>query len=194
MSGNSQEKQPVVRPGLVVILLVALGGALYWRFFFQPKPGLINRVSPSATVTQLIDSINGNQPSEAPNLKINPGPILERDLFLPPPLVIAARRSKDNTGPSNQPVRNEPQLIKPDQEVSIPVKIDENPEKPVLKGIMGTADSQLIIVRYQNKSYLLKLGEILPGTQYRVAKIDSSSVILLTPKGHMKLDKKERAE
>lgn len=194
MSGNSQEKQPAVRPGLVVVLLVALGGTLYWRFFMQPNPGPVSPVSPPAPAAPLINNNNNeNQPAAAPDLKVNIGPTSKRDLFLPPPSVIAARRKKDNMSPS-QPIRNEPQLIKPDQGFTVPAKEDENSEKPILKGIMGTASSQVIIVRYQNKSYLLKLGEILPGTQYRVAEINHNSVILQTPKGSLKLEKKERAK
>jgi type II secretory pathway component PulC len=122
----------------------------------------------------------------------------KRDLFLPPPSIIAARRRKDQnirpTPPPKQPVRDDLQLIRPDQGLLPIAKPDENPEKPILKGILGTENSQVIIVRYQNKSYLLKLGEILPGTKYRVSEINNDSVILTTPKGRVKLEKKERAK
>lgn len=195
MNGNSQEKQPAVRPGLLVVLLIALAGTLYWRFFMQPQPAPISPTGPPTVVPPLTDNITAGEQPETEKVKLSTGPMSKRDLFLPPPMIIAARRSKDsNISPSNRPVGNEPQLIKPDQGFLTAVKPDENPEKPVLKGIIGTESSQVIIVRYQNKSYLLKLGEILPGTKYRVAEINESSVTLLTPKGRLKLDKKERAK
>ncbi|NLW48891.1 MAG: hypothetical protein GXY86_16375 [Firmicutes bacterium] len=201
MSGNSQEKQPAVRPGLLVVLLFALGGALYWSFFMQPKPAPISPTSPATAVPPLTGNINDKYTEDqltTPSLKMGTGPISKRDLFLPPPSIIAARRRKDQTTrptvPPNQPVRDDLQLIRPDQGLLPIAKPDENPEKPVLKGILGTENSQVIIVRYQNKSYLLKLGEILPGTKYRVGEINNDSVILITPKGRVKLDKKERAK
>jgi hypothetical protein len=201
MSGKSQEKQPAVRPGLLLVLLLALAGTLYWRFFMQPKPTPTTPTVPSTVVTPLTNNINDNYSEnqlETPNLKLGAGPISNRDLFMPPPSIITARRRKDSNmrpiSPVKQPIEDEPKLIRPDQGLLTVAKPDENPEKPILKGIMGTESSQVIIVRYQNKSYLLKLGEILPGTKYRVVEITNDSVILMTPKGRIKLDKKERAK
>ncbi len=161
----------------------------------QPQPGP-NIPTPTPGVgAPLTNSIITEKPTETKDTKISTGPTSNRDLFLPPPSIVAARRRKDNDmGPSNQLIRNEPQLIKPDQGFTTTNKTDENSEKPVLKGIVGTSSSQVVIVRYQNKSYLLKLGEILPGTKYRVAEIHNSSVVFLTPTGRLKLDKKERAK
>ncbi len=162
----------------------------------QPAPAPYNSTPPSSTVTvPLTDNINTGIESDTKDLKFITGPISKRDIFLPPPSLIAARRSKDNNvNRSEQPVWNEPKLVKPDQEVSPVNKGEDNPEKPILKVIMGTASTQVIIVRYQNKSYMLKLGEILPGTEYRVAEITGSTVILLSPKGRLKLDRKERTK
>lgn len=194
MNGNSQPKQPAVRPGLLIFLLIILGGALYWNFFMQPKPAPVSPAPPATTAAPLTNNINTLNQPETQDPKLSTGPVSKRDLFLPPPSIIVARRSKDNNDiSSNKPVWNEPKLIKPGQEISN-AKVNENPEKPILKGIVGTASTQVIIVRYQNKSYLLKLGEILPGTEYRVAEISGSEVVLLSPKGRLKLDKKERAK
>lgn len=200
MSGKFQEKQPAVRPGLLLVLLSALAGTLYWRFFMQPKPAPTTPTVPPKVVTPLTN-INDNHSKsqlETLNLKHDAVPISNRDLFMPPPSIIAARRRKDSNmrpiSPEKQPIDDESKLIKADQGLLTVAKPDENPEKPVLKGIMGTESSQVIIVRYQNKSYLLKLGEILPGTKYRVVEITNDSVILMTPKGRIKLDKKERAK
>lgn len=193
MNGKSQEKQPAVRPGFLIILLIVLGAALYWNFVMQPKPA---PVSPAPSAPKDTPWTNGNisdQP-EMEEFEINTGPVSNRDLFLPPPSIIAARRRKDNVSQPNQPVRNEPVLIRPDQGFTDIIKEDENTEKPVLKGIVGTFSTQVAIVRYQNKSFLLKLGDILPGSEYRVTEIDSDQVILLSPKGLLKLDKKARAK
>lgn len=202
MSGKSQEKQPAVRPGFLAITLFVFAGSLYWLYFMQPKPAPISptkSTDPSMVFTPFTDTkIPEGQP-ELENRKLRREPNSTRDLFMPPPSIIAARRRKDSSNmkqisPVKQPVEEEPKLIKPDQGLLTAAKPDENPEKPILKGIMGTESSQVIIVRYQNKSYLLKLGEILPGTKYRVTEITDDSVILSTPKGRIKLDKKERAK
>lgn len=193
MKGNSQEKQPAVRPGLLIILLGVLGVALYWNFFMQPKPAPVSPVPRTSNITPETQG-NINDLSKPEDTTISIGPISKRDLFLPPPAIITARRRKDNVNRSNQPDRNEPALISPDQGLTDLLKEEEDSGKPVLKGIVGTTSTQVAIVRYQNKSFLLKLGEILPGTEYRVTKIDSNEVILLSPKGLLKLDKKERAK
>ncbi len=191
MNGNSQAKQPAARPGLLIILALVLAGALYWSFFMQPKLAPLAPTPPATTVKPLTNTNNIWDQPETQNLKLNTEPVSKRDVFLPPPSVIASRRNKDNdVNLSNKPVWNEPALVKPSQGISN-VK-EENPEKPILKGIVGTASAQVVIVRHQNKSYLLKLGEILPGTEYRVTEINSSEVVLLSPKGRLKLDKKER--
>lgn len=192
MNGNSQEKQPAVRPGLLIVLFIVLGAALYWNFFMQPKPAPVSPVPPTSNITPWTnDKINN--PSEMEGFKISTGPVSNRDLFLPPPSIILARRRKDNDN-QPQPVWNEPALIRPDQGLTDIIKEDENKEKPVLKGIVGTFSTQVAIVRYQNKSFLLKLGEILPGSEYRVTEIDSDQITLQSPKGLLKLDKKERAK
>ncbi|MGE5604957.1 MAG: hypothetical protein ACM3YE_04610 [Bacteroidota bacterium] len=193
MNGNSQEKQPAVRPGLLILLFIALGAALYWNFFKQPKPAQVIPTPPTSNIAPLTNSDISSKPEMEDNL-IGTGPVSKRDLFLPPPSVIVARRRKDNANQPSQPVWNEPALIRPDQGLTDIIKEDENTEKPVLKGIIGTSSTQVAIVRYQNKSFLLKLGEILPGSEYRVTEIDSSQVTLLSPKGLLKLDKKERAK
>lgn len=193
MNGKPQEKQPAVRPGFLIVLFIVLGAALYWNFLMQPKPAPVSPTLPAPKDTPWTNGNTSNQP-EKEEFKISTGPISNRDLFLPPSLIIAARRRRDNISPSNQPVRNESVLIRPDQRLTSAIKEEENPEKPVLKGIVGTASTQVIIVRYKNKSYLLKLGEILPGTEYRVVDINSNEVKLLSPKGLLILDKKARAK
>ncbi len=193
MNGNSQEKQPAVRPGLLIVLFIVLGAALYWNFFMQPKPTPVSPVPPASNIRQWTNENTGNPP-EVEDFIISTGPISKRDLFLPPSSIIVARRRKDNVNPSNQPVWNEPALVSPDQGLTDLIKEGENSEKPILKGIVGTTSTQVAIVRYQNKSFLLKLGEILPGTEYRVTEINSNELILLSPKGLLKLDKKERAK
>ena len=195
MNGNSQDKQPAVRPGLLVILFVALGVALYINFFMKPEPMPVSPpTSPMGTgVTSELDSINIEARPEMEGLQVSSGPISKRDLFLPPPTIMAARRRKD-TAPSNRTVWNDPPRTQTGQGLLPSVKKDENPEKPVLKGIVGTASTQVIIVRYKNKSYLLKLGEILPGTQYQVAEISSNRAILQSPKSRLTLDRKERGK
>lgn len=193
MNGKSQEKQPAVRPGFLIVLFIVLGAALYWNFMMQPKPAPVSPVPPAPENAPLTSGNISDQP-EMEEFKVSTGPISNRDLFLPPPSIIAARRRRDNISPSNQPARNESVLIRPDQGLTSAIKGEENPEKPVLKGIVGTASTQVIIVRYKNKSYLLKLGEILPGTEYRVVEIDSNEVKLLSSKGLLILDKKARAK
>lgn len=192
MNGSSQEKQPAVRPGLLIVLFIVLGAALYMNFFMQPKPAPVSPVSPASNITPWTNGNIGGQP-EREEFKISSRPVSNRDLFLPPPSIISARRRKDNVNP-NQPVWNEPALIRPDQGLTDVIKENENTEKPVLKGIVGTASTQVAIVRYQNKSFLLKLGEILPGSEYRVTEIDSDQVTLISPKGLLKLDRKARAK
>ncbi|NLY75400.1 MAG: hypothetical protein GX075_08855 [Firmicutes bacterium] len=198
MNGTNQQKQPAVRPGLLIVLLVVLGATLYWRFFTQPKPAPSVPTPQPAPVLTNINNINaGEQMETRDRIKIQ-GPVSKRDIFLPPTSVIAARRKKEASLQQSyqpvqpvQPVGDGLTLIRPDQEIK---KEDENPEKPELKVIVGTASNQVIVVRYRNKSYLLKLGEILPGTEYRVTEIQGSSVILQSPKGSLKLEKKERAK
>lgn len=192
MNGNSQEKQPAVRPGLLIVLLIVLGGVLYLNFM-QPKTAPVSPVPPSSKNTPWTNGNIGDQP-EREEFKTSSGPVSNRDLFLPPPSIILARRRKDNAHQPNQPVWNEPALIRLDQGLTDVIKEDENTEKPILKGIVGTASTQVAIVRYQNKSFLLKLGEILPGSEYRVTEIDRDQVTLLSPKGLLKLDKKEGAK
>lgn len=195
MNENSQAKQPAVRPGLLVILFIALGVALYINFFMKPEPIPVS--PPTGTtgtsVASEINNISIEARPEIEDLQMSIGPISKRDLFLPPPSIMAARRRKD-TASSNRTVWNEPQRTQPVQSLLPSVQKDENPEKPVLKGIVGTASAQVIIVRYKNKSYLLKLGEILPGTEYRVAEISPSRTILQSPKGRLTLDRKERGK
>jgi len=193
MNGGSQEKQPAVRPGLLIVLFIVLGAALYWNFFMQPKPAPVSPIPPASNITPWTNG-NISNPAETEEFTINMGPVSKRDLFLPPPSIITARRRKDHVNQPNQPVWNGPALIRPDQGLTDIIKEEENSEKPVLKGIVGTASTQVAIVRYQNKSFLLKLGEILPGSEYRVTEIDSSQVTLQSSKGLLKLDKKERAK
>lgn len=195
MNGNNPKKQPAVRPGLLIVLLFALGATLYWRFFTQPKPAPSVPAPQPAPVLPNINNINAGEQMETRDQTQIQGPISNRDIFLPPASVIAARRKKE-AGPQQsyqpaQPAGDGFTLIRPDQEIK---KEDENPEKPELKVIVGTASNQVIVVRYRNKSYLLKLGEILPGTEYRVTEIQSSSVILQSPQGRLKLERKERAK
>lgn len=191
MDEKSQEKQPAVRPQLLIVLLIALGATLYWNFT-QPKPAPITPPPSATAVTPMTSNVQAGFQLETGGQKNIMGPISKRDLFLPPASIIAARRRKVHE--VNQPARpvwNEPSLIKPVKEITS-VKPDENSEKPVLKGIVGTASSQVIIIRYHNKSYILKLGEILPGTDYRLVEISDGTAVLLSPKGRLKLDRKER--
>lgn len=66
--------------------------------------------------------------------------------------------------------------------------------QPVWTGTIATAEEKVIIIRYNNKSYILQLGETLPGTEYRLVEIRQEMVVLQGPGGQLRLRRKEEAK
>ena len=54
---------------------------------------------------------------------------------------------------------------------------------PVWTGTIATAEERVVIIRHNEKSYILQLGETLPGTNYRLVEIRQETVVLQAPGG-----------
>ncbi|NLZ43492.1 MAG: hypothetical protein GX894_01395 [Clostridia bacterium] len=54
---------------------------------------------------------------------------------------------------------------------------------PVWTGTIATAEERVVIIRHNEKSYILQLGETLPGTDYRLVEIRQEAVVLQAPGG-----------
>ena len=203
MSPKTTEKMNQVSPTFVVIAVVSIIAAIAIMYWPQDSPPFepsnylgVQRFQKLRQSSQATPELTPFVPTVTSNT---------RDPFLPSSLVIAARKKKSSNNDNDQEISSNLLWSEPtDSLAKIDNKVDSKTDnktitakseiKPVWKGFISSASNQVALVSYQNRTHLLKVNDILPGTEYRLIGTTKDSITFNSPAGELKLGKKEGAE
>jgi|SRR5690554_5936853 len=197
---KTEQKKKGPSPVLLVILVLALGFVVY---DFLTGERSTEPVSPQTAlerrVPRVIPPLPAEEKKEEEKREITAKP--SRDPFLPPagsrkPVLPAAGEAvageKDLLSTLTSRISD---IFAPEEQ-----KDQKEPGKPVVQlqpvwtGTMATAEGRVVIIRHNNKSYILQLGQTLPGTDYRLVEIKREMLVLQAPGKELRLRRKEEAE
>jgi hypothetical protein len=196
---------------LPTIVVLAIGGVVILYMLLQPlfsakeklpassgNPAPVaaapNRPDPAPPVSTHPEAAQSGETAvanvtTAPPVQTLPADLLsERDPFIPaalltPTVAVAAPEIKSA--------------------VPVPVAIESKvtpagtPETDhfAWKGIVGGfGPQQLVLIRYHARTYILRQGDPVPGTQYTVAEVTRDAVVLASPSEQIRLAKKKEAK
>lgn|GEM_PF-764752 len=196
MKTNEGKPQKPVSMPVIVLAVICLGAAAY--LMLQPSdPGVavesansVKTPVESETVQSEVaatDETGNKIEDEIENKTVKNVLISERDPFLPSSLFVARTRKE------SLPVKTEKPKIQPSE---APLASGSNKDNKVKesepiewKGVVGSKDNTVVLIRHNNKTHLLRLGDLVPGTQYMVAQIATDSVLLVSPGQQLRLSK-----
>lgn len=180
---QSSAKKATVRPGFLILGVLSIIMMVVWCWVLKPKPQTQTVNKQEFT---LKDS-KAKEPVFEPTMKdlsLNLKEIkTSRDPFLPPLSFYAT--SKNNEKTDLRSLKDDPIFNIDNTKAKLEELI-----KPVWKGMVGTANNKVVIIQYKNKTYLLKKGDQIPESKYRVSEIRTDSVIITFSDGKFSLLKK----
>lgn len=198
---TAQKPKKGPSPVLLILLVLALG---FVAFDFLTKEQSTGPASRQSAYERRVPRVAPPLPEEEKKTEdkkeITAKPA--RDPFLPPANVrrkLAAAAEK--TGTSGQVATAVREVLSSLAPGGLPTPGDQGePGKPVVHlqpvwtGTIATAEEQVVIIRHNDKSYILQLGETLPGTDYRLVEIRQDIVVLKAPGGQLRLRRIEEAK
>lgn len=216
MTAEKQDAPKMISTPTILVLVAAVGllGYLFIQPMLAPKEPAPAAGAKSAT-TQSAPIAAANQGNIAPPAsntaveqgqspaigleEVAAGDASERDPFLPSALLLA-KLAAQNT--QNVPVPEvTPAEPKVDTAPQFQPKVEQKPEAEkspetgiVWRGIVGSGDSQLVMIQRNNRTYNLNVGETLPGTQYILAEVNKDSILLVSPTEQKRLYRKKEAK
>ncbi|HEY8464565.1 MAG TPA: hypothetical protein VIM29_11225 [Bacillota bacterium] len=186
---TSQKAQKIIStPTLIIIIagLALLGYLLLEPQFVTTKekavtdqPLSVNKVQSGKALTPVAANNEAGGPLDDFNFG-NKAVTSSRDPFLPSALV------SDTLAPPKPPRTEQV------GNAALPKKPSQS--QLAWKGIVGTGINQVIMIQYNNRTYTLHLGELVPGTQYILAEVTADSVLLISPTGQKRLYRKKEAK
>ncbi len=191
---KQQVSMPVILAGITALILVAY-------LYLQPqpsntaessqrKPQTASPITKSLSKQHSLGSVTVTQ-----EVNLNEEEIAgkTKDPFLPSESFFIAVHAKQNKVPVNLNQKNsagDPQLEQLSTEIA---KMTATTKGFTWRGTIGSKDDAVALIGYNQKSYILRLGDALPGTDYKVAEIAQDMLILASPKEKIQLDKKKEA-
>ncbi|NLY88431.1 MAG: hypothetical protein GX085_02260 [Firmicutes bacterium] len=186
-------------PVLLVLLVLALGFVVFDFFTRERSTGPAPRQSADEwRVPRVVPPLPEEEIKTEEKREITVRPA--RDPFLLPAGVkkrVAKALAQNGTTEKGGTIREVLRELAP--RISA-LEVQGEPGKPVVQpqpvwtGTIATTEGRVVIIRHNNKSYILQLGEILPGTDYRLVEIRQEMVVLQAPGGQLRLRRKEEAK
>lgn len=182
---KSKSPNPVLLAGLVLAL-----GFMFYSFLTRKQP-----IEPPQRPAELIQAPRVVLPLPTGEKREEDRKDLvfirpSRDPFLPPFIV---RRKTTKEAKKNVVVSAKEKLPLRDEGFSRKGS-DNVVTQPVWTGVLATSEGQVVIIRHNNRSYILHLGQIIPGTEYQLTEIRQEMVILKAPGKELRLRRKEGAK
>lgn len=200
MTNDNGSPQKMVSTPTLIFLVVALAvlGYMLLQPMFAPdssgsvakQPVADNQPPAAATGDNYSDAAIQQQASNNEVLTVaKNGTVSNRDPFLPSALVYVKR---DITNSEPQPVLD----LKPEPPKKTEPESTSKTEAANLtwKGLVGAETDQLVMIQRNNRTYSLRLGDILPGTQFILSEVTSDSILLISPTEQKRLYKKKEAK
>ena len=198
MTNENGSPQKMVSTPTLIILVVALAilGYMLLQPMFAPassgsaseQPVVANNQTPATAGNNPNPSIQQPATNNEVITVAKSGAISDRDPFLPSGLVYVNR---DITGREPEPFPEQLELSKATEPVS-PSKADA--ANLTWKGLVGAETDQLVMIRLNNRTYSLRLGDVLPGTQFILSEVTNDSILLISPTEQKRLYKKKEAK
>jgi cytoskeletal protein RodZ len=200
MNTEEQSEQKVISTPTIIILVVGLGvlGYLLLQPLFAPKEQAAVSTAPAGAASQPATSSTGTASASVPvstgtkeasdqtEQAMNLSGVSDRDPFLPSTIMFAKEP---------QTVKTEP--VPPPIEPTKPVEKTVTPPQEVplsWKGVVGSGPNQVVMIRRNNRTYTLHLGDMVSGTEYILAEISKDSVLLISPQGQKRLFRKKEVK
>jgi type II secretory pathway component PulC len=198
MNTEEQAQQKAISTPTIITLVVGLAvlGYLLLQPLFAPKEQAAVSSAPAVAASQPATSSTGTassvpvstgtkEASDQTEQALNLSGVSDRDPFLPSTIMLTK-------GP--QTVKTEP--VAPSIEPSKPEKPSTPPQEVPLswKGVVGSGPNQVVMIRRNNRTYTLHLGDVVSGTEYILAEISKDSVLLISPQGQKRLFRKKEVK
>jgi len=185
-------------PILLVILVLALGFVVFDFLTRERSAGPAPQQSAyERRVPRVVPPLPEEEKKVEEKREITTRPA--RDPFLLPAGVrrkMAQSRSAERSGGTGE----SKEMLSTLPPGTVAPEVQGEPGKPVVHlqpvwtGTIATAEERVVIIKYNNKSFILQLGETLPGTDYRLVEIRQDVVILQATGGQLRLRRKEEAK
>ena len=190
MSTEDTKNGQQIRPGYLIFAGVAvIGMVVFWLMNqTQASPQLENL---PLAIKPKIDIASLPTPQQQLEIKLD----LSRNPFLAPGIVMAKKSIANPVGEEAPPTPLQNVNLDPPQVVPVePVQEVGESRKPNFKGTLASGDDYLVMVEYQNKTHLLRLGDQLPGSKYLLGEIETDAIMLVSEQERLKVKKKEEAQ
>ncbi|HYH02185.1 MAG TPA: hypothetical protein VEC37_03715 [Bacillota bacterium] len=197
MTNDKGSPQKMVSTPTLIILVVGLAilGYMLLQPMFAPEDSGSVPEQPAVDNQAVVPDSNNSpvQNQTVSNSKTLPivknGAVSERDPFLPSALILAkAEPSKPEPLPIPE-IKPEP----PKKTEPIPTPKADTANL-TWKGLVGAEAEQIVMIQRNNRTYTLRLGDLLPGTQYILSEVTHDSVLLISPAEQKRLYKKKEAK
>lgn len=191
MQPEKEKKNKAPSPFLLLGLVLALGFVVF-DFATKKQPTEPPRMPEELTRAPrvVLPLLAGEKKEEKKDLvTVQPS----RDPFLPPLMV----RRKMEAAVKKTAVSNAKEKMLAASPTGGEEFSQEEPKvaiQPVWTGSLATAEGQVVIIQCKNKTYILHLGQNLPGTDYQLTEIQQEMVILKAPGKELRLRRKEEAK
>jgi hypothetical protein len=200
MNTEEQAQQKAISTPTIITLVVGLAvlGYLLLQPLFAPKEQAAVSTAPAGAASQPATSSIGTASASVPvstgtkeasdqtEQAMNLSGVSDRDPFLPSTIMFAKEP---------QTVKTEP--VPPPIEPTKPVEKTVTPPQEVplsWKGVVGSGPNQVVMIRRNNRTYTLHLGDMVSGTEYILAEISKDSVLLISPQGQKRLFRKKEVK
>jgi hypothetical protein len=200
MNTEEQSEQKTISTPTIIILVAGLAvlGYLLLQPLFAPKEQAAVSTAPAGAASQPAASSTGTASASVPvstgtkeasdqtEQAMNLSGVSDRDPFVPSTIMLA----KGSQTVKTEPI---PQFIEPPKPVGKPTSPSQ--EVPLSwKGVVGSGPNQVVMIRRNNRTYTLHLGDMVSGTEYILAEISKDSVLLISPQGQKRLFRKKEVK
>jgi hypothetical protein len=197
------DEQGKTSPVLIIALVLTLAAGAYFTFAPSGTPAPAALASPPKQPGVPAPGVSAPgvpapgvpAPGMAPSPSVSPSPkappeaadvSTTRDPFTPGKVAILGLK---NNNPESSPL-----YVRPSPGSNSIPSLQSPDDKPAYKGSAKTETGQVAIVTYKKKSYLLQIGDRLPGTDYRLAQIQPDAIVFDTGSEQIRLTKKGEAK
>ncbi|TCL67434.1 hypothetical protein EDC14_1014124 [Hydrogenispora ethanolica] len=199
---DSKNKGQQLSPLTWIVIGVGIVAIIYLSLPQQPQRSLLTTAPQIHREPGALQRETAAAPAEAGDSN----DLGMRNPFEPPPEVVSILQSVIN-GSKAEPANIQtlversgidtvkPIVDKPKAD-EMPPGIEQPKEEilPVWQGIIGTTANKLALVGFKNKSYLLKIGDRLSDSDYRLTEIQPDAILLQSATKQLRLGKTKEAK
>jgi hypothetical protein len=203
MKTTEQAQQKAISTPTLIILIAGLAvlGYMLLQPLFAPQEQAAAPSAPAVSAAQPVaapaaDPVSVGTKLATGQTALSKGDFSEasaRDPFLPSAMWLKSVPGK-NESEAPSPVSVKPVMAPSVEKVETKTAITTSETALAWKGVVGSGPNQVVMIRRNNRTYTLHLGDLIPGTDYILAEVLKDSVLLISPQEQKRLFKKKEVK